>query len=60
MEEKMSRWGIGPVFAALSIGYGMITLLISRHLFPFAVWNDEMKHMPVFRRRRRKLPMNSA
>lgn len=35
MEAKMSRWGIGPIFAALSIGYGMITLLISRHFFPF-------------------------
>jgi protein-S-isoprenylcysteine O-methyltransferase Ste14 len=35
MEEKMSRWGIGPVFASLSIGYGMMTLLVSRFFFPF-------------------------
>jgi len=34
MEEKMSRWGIGPAFAALSIGYGMMILTISRYFDP--------------------------
>ena len=34
MEEKMSRWGIGPVFAALSLGYGMVMLVISRYFQP--------------------------
>jgi protein-S-isoprenylcysteine O-methyltransferase Ste14 len=34
MKEKMSRWGIGPIFASLSIGYGMIMLVISRHFQP--------------------------
>jgi protein-S-isoprenylcysteine O-methyltransferase Ste14 len=31
----MSRWGIGPIFASLSIGYGMIMLVISRYFQPF-------------------------
>jgi protein-S-isoprenylcysteine O-methyltransferase Ste14 len=34
MNEKMSRWGIGPVFASLSIGYGIIILAISRFYQP--------------------------
>ncbi len=34
MEEKMSRWGSGPIFAALSIGYGMVTIVISRYFHP--------------------------
>ncbi|MBN1380447.1 MAG: isoprenylcysteine carboxylmethyltransferase family protein [Deltaproteobacteria bacterium] len=34
MEEKMSRWGVGPVFAALSIGYGMIVLAITIYFYP--------------------------
>jgi protein-S-isoprenylcysteine O-methyltransferase Ste14 len=34
MKEKMSRWGIGPIFASLSIGYGMIMLVISRYFQP--------------------------
>ena len=34
MEEKMSRWGVGPIFAALSIGYAMVILAISRHFHP--------------------------
>ncbi len=34
MKEKMSRWGIGPVFALLSIGYGMTMLAISRYYQP--------------------------
>jgi protein-S-isoprenylcysteine O-methyltransferase Ste14 len=33
-EKRMSRWGIGPVFAALSIGYGMMTLLMGRYFHP--------------------------
>jgi protein-S-isoprenylcysteine O-methyltransferase Ste14 len=34
MKEKMSRWGIGPIFASLSISYGMIMLVISRYFKP--------------------------
>ncbi len=34
MREKMSRWGIGPIFASLSIGYGIIMLVISRYFQP--------------------------
>ena len=34
MKEKMSRWGIGPIFAALSLGYGMMMLIISRYFQP--------------------------
>jgi len=34
MERKMSRWGIGPIFASLSIGYGMIMMVISRYFHP--------------------------
>ncbi len=30
----MSRWGIGPIFASLSIGYGMIMLLLTRYFYP--------------------------
>lgn len=30
----MSRWGIGPVFAALSIGYGFITFAVSYYFHP--------------------------
>ena len=33
--EKMSRWGIGPIFALLSIGYGLMTIFISRYFHPF-------------------------
>lgn len=33
--KKMSRWGIGPIFASLSIGYGIATLLISQYYRPF-------------------------
>ncbi|MBN2385104.1 isoprenylcysteine carboxylmethyltransferase family protein [bacterium] len=35
MREKMSRWGIGPIFASLSIGYGIVILLTSRYFYPF-------------------------
>ena len=34
MVEKMSRWGIGPIFATLSIGYGIMALAISRSFDP--------------------------
>lgn len=34
MKEKMSRWGVGPTFAFLSISYGMIMLAISRYFHP--------------------------
>ena len=34
MIEKMSRWGVGPIFAFLSISYGMIMLVISRYFHP--------------------------
>jgi len=34
MVEKMSRWGVGPVFALLSIGYGILMLAISRYFYP--------------------------
>jgi protein-S-isoprenylcysteine O-methyltransferase Ste14 len=34
MKEKMSRWGVGPIFAFLSIIYGVIVLAISRYFHP--------------------------
>jgi protein-S-isoprenylcysteine O-methyltransferase Ste14 len=34
MEEKMSSWGIGPVFGALSLVYGMTMAVISHHFYP--------------------------
>ena len=34
MKEKMSRWGVGPTFAFLSISYGMVMLAISRYFHP--------------------------
>jgi len=34
MEGKMSRWGVGPIFAFLSIGYAMIMLAINRYFQP--------------------------
>ncbi|MEJ2221396.1 MAG: isoprenylcysteine carboxylmethyltransferase family protein [Desulfobacterales bacterium] len=34
MEGKISRWGVGPIFAALSLGYGMVALAISRYFYP--------------------------
>jgi protein-S-isoprenylcysteine O-methyltransferase Ste14 len=34
MKEKMSRWGVGPVFASLSIVYGIMALAISRRFHP--------------------------
>jgi protein-S-isoprenylcysteine O-methyltransferase Ste14 len=30
----MSRWGIGPIFAFLSVVYGLITIFISRYFNP--------------------------
>lgn len=35
MQEKMSRWGIGPIFAFMSIGYGILVFAISRYFYPF-------------------------
>jgi protein-S-isoprenylcysteine O-methyltransferase Ste14 len=35
MAEKMSRWGVGPIFAGLSIGYAIVLFAISRHYHPF-------------------------
>jgi len=35
MIEKMSRWGVGPIFAVLSTGYGVFILAISRYFYPF-------------------------
>jgi hypothetical protein len=34
MKEKMSRWGVGPTFAFLSISYEMIMLAIRRYFHP--------------------------
>ena len=34
-EAEMSRWGIGPVFTLLSIGYGIIVLAVSWYFHPF-------------------------
>jgi mannose/fructose/N-acetylgalactosamine-specific phosphotransferase system component IIC len=34
MEERMSRWGTGLIFAALSVGYGLLTIVISRYFHP--------------------------
>ncbi len=34
MEEKMSRWGIGPIFTVLSIAYGIVTIVITRYFHP--------------------------
>lgn len=34
MAEKMSRWGVGPIFAGLSIGYGIVLFAISCYYHP--------------------------
>jgi protein-S-isoprenylcysteine O-methyltransferase Ste14 len=34
MPRKISRWGIGPIFAALLIGYGVMSFAISRYFDP--------------------------
>lgn len=34
MNQKMSRWGIGPIFFSLSIAYGVFTLVISSYFYP--------------------------
>jgi protein-S-isoprenylcysteine O-methyltransferase Ste14 len=34
MKGQMSRWGVGPGFALLSIGYGMVALAASRYSHP--------------------------
>lgn len=33
-EKRLSRWGIGPIFAALSISYGLMTLLVNGYFHP--------------------------
>lgn len=35
MKKEMSRWGVGPIFAALSVMYGFITFIISLYFYPF-------------------------
>jgi protein-S-isoprenylcysteine O-methyltransferase Ste14 len=35
MAQKMSRWGVGPILAFLSLGYGLIMLALSRYFYPF-------------------------
>ncbi len=35
MTKKMSRWGTGPIFTALSISYGAVILVISHSFYPF-------------------------
>jgi len=30
----MSRWGTGPIFAALSLGYGILSIIINRRFYP--------------------------
>lgn len=32
--EKMSRWGVGPVFTVLSISYGLVMIGISEYAYP--------------------------
>jgi protein-S-isoprenylcysteine O-methyltransferase Ste14 len=34
MEGQMSRWGVGPTFAVLSVGYGMMALAVSCYSHP--------------------------
>jgi len=34
MAEKMTRWGVGPMFASLSIIYGLFMIMLSRHFEP--------------------------
>jgi protein-S-isoprenylcysteine O-methyltransferase Ste14 len=34
VKEKMSRWGVGPIFAFLSISYGVFIIAISRYFYP--------------------------
>ena len=34
MKEKMSRWGVGPSFAFLSIVYGIIMIAITHYFYP--------------------------
>jgi len=34
MKDKMSRWGIGPVFGMLSIAYGTLMLALDRGFYP--------------------------
>ncbi len=34
MEEKMSRWGVGPVFVSLSVAYSLIMLVLTYSFHP--------------------------
>ncbi len=33
-KKRISRWGIGPLFAALSVIFGSITVIISNYYYP--------------------------
>ena len=35
MTKKMSRWGTGPIFTALSLSYGTVILVINHSFYPF-------------------------
>ena len=35
IKNRMSRFGVGPVFAILSFGYGMVSVVVSRYFDPF-------------------------
>ncbi len=47
MDKKIGRWEIGPIFAVLSIAYGMITSAMSRHIYP-AFQIDFVSHRFLF------------
>lgn len=34
MGQKMSRWGVGPIFALLSVGYGFIIWFVNHQFYP--------------------------
>jgi protein-S-isoprenylcysteine O-methyltransferase Ste14 len=34
LENRMSRWGTGPLFAVLSLIYGTLAGLVGRHFYP--------------------------
>ena len=33
-KQKLSKWGIGPIFVFYSIGYSIIMLLLNRYFYP--------------------------
>jgi len=46
---KMSRWGIGPIFAFLSIFYGVIMLLLTCYYYPiFQIKSIPYRVLAVF------------